>query len=140
MRILITEDEFITRRLLFKLLLPLGKCDLAVNGLKALEAFREALKSDEKYDLVFLDIIMPKLDGIDVLKNIREMEEQAKIPADKRCKVIMTTGLADRQNVLRAANEGCDAYLIKPIIKKELYKKLRTIGILNNTKDHIEDD
>ncbi len=138
MRILITEDEFITRRLLFKLLIPLGKCDLAVDGLKALEAFKEALKSEEKYDLVFLDIIMPRIDGIDVLKNIREMEEQENIPAEKRCKIIMTTGLADRQNVLRAANEGCNAYLIKPIVKKELYKKLQILGILESSKDQVK--
>ena len=52
MRFLIVEDDFISRRLMQKLLSPYGDCDIAVNGAEAVTAFRGALQEKEPYDLI----------------------------------------------------------------------------------------
>ncbi len=135
MRILIAEDEFINQRLLQKYVSHLGECDIAIDGPKALEMVREAMKGGNHYDLIFLDIIMPGMDGLDVLKEIREMENKFNIPESQRAKIIMTTALADRQNVVRAAFQQCDAYLIKPVKPQEIMKKLKTLGLLKEEEE-----
>jgi two-component system chemotaxis response regulator CheY len=52
-----------------------------------------AIRDDAPYDLICLDIMMPKVDGVRVLKAIRDVEKQKGIKTDNRTKVIMTTPL-----------------------------------------------
>lgn len=115
MRILIAEDDLVSRKFLNKYLTQYGKCDLVVDGLEALDAFMLSLKDDKLYDLICLDIMMPKVDGVKVLKNIRDMEIQKNIAPEKRAKIIMTTALAETQFVKQAFEYGCNAYAAKPI-------------------------
>ncbi len=130
MRILIAEDDLVSRKVLQKYLINFGECDIVVDGLEALDAFMISLKDDKPYDLICLDIMMPKVDGVKVLKNIRDMEIQKNIAADKRAKIIMTTALAETHFVQQAFEYGCNAYAAKPIdIEKfeEVLKKLDLI-------------
>lgn len=130
MRILIAEDDMVSRKFLQKYLTKYGVCDIVVDGLEALDAFMISLKDDNPYDLICLDIMMPKVDGVKVLKNIRDMELQKKIAPEKRAKVIMTTALAETQFVQQAFEYGCNAYAAKPIdIEKfeEVLNKLELI-------------
>ncbi len=76
MRILIVEDDFTSRRLLQKILAPYGECDIAVDGKEALEAFTLAVREGRRYRLICLDIMMPEMDGQQVLKKIRQMEKE----------------------------------------------------------------
>jgi two-component system, chemotaxis family, chemotaxis protein CheY len=128
MKILIVEDELTCRRVLEQFLSPYGKCVVAVDGLEAIEAFQEAIDEKRPYDLVCLDIMLPKMDGHQVLRRIRQLEEKKRIEDENRVKVIMTTGLADRKNVTMAAFGKCEAYLVKPIIKEALSEKLQLLG------------
>ena len=63
MRCLIVEDDFISRRILQQLLSSHFECDVAVDGEEGVESFRLAHEEKKPYDRVFLDIMMPKLDG-----------------------------------------------------------------------------
>ena len=74
MRVLIVEDDFIGSRLMKKFLEAECLCHLAFDGREAIEAFEAALKEEKPYDLLFLDIMMPEVNGIDVLKTVRRME------------------------------------------------------------------
>lgn len=130
MRILIAEDDLVSRKFLQKYLSMYGECDIVVDGLEALDAYMISLKDDKPYDMICLDIMMPKVDGVKVLKNIRDMEIQKNIASDKRVKIIMTTALAETQFVQQAFDFGCNAYAAKPIdIEKfdEVLKKLELI-------------
>lgn len=129
MRILIAEDDLTSRKFLLKLLKRFGECDVVVDGLEALDAFLLSVKSDKRYDLICLDIMMPKVDGVMVLKSIRDLEEQKGIPQDQRSKVIMTTALAETQLVQNAFDLGCDAYAAKPIDTAKLMDVLKEFGI-----------
>ncbi len=130
MRILIVEDDVAGRFVLQKFLEPLGEIRIAKDGRAAVEEFRTALESDQPFELVFLDIMLPKLDGQDALKEIRTIEKENGIKPVEAAKVIMTTALSDPNNVLSAFNEGhADSYLVKPIEYAKLIQELKKIGI-----------
>ncbi|MBB6216216.1 two-component system chemotaxis response regulator CheY [Anaerosolibacter carboniphilus] len=131
MRILIAEDDLTSRKFLFKFLSQYGECDLVVDGLEALDAFMMAMKEQAPYDLICLDIMMPKVDGVKVLKAIRDLEKQRGILPDKRSKIIMTTALAETQYVQNAFDIGCDAYAAKPIDTQKLIDVMTKFGLIS---------
>ncbi len=115
MRILVAEDDLASRRFLSKFLSEYGQCDLVVDGMEALDALMLSLKEERPYDLICLDIMMPKVDGVRVLKALRDFETRRGIRPEQRAKVIMTTALAESQYVQNAFAIGCEAYAAKPI-------------------------
>ena len=130
MRILIVEDDAAGRFVLQKFLEPLGDIHVANNGEIAVQEFKTALENKRPYQLVFLDIMLPKLDGQDALKEIRGIERKYGIKPVEASKVIMTTALSDPNNVLNAFHEGrADSYLVKPIEYAKLMQELKKIGI-----------
>lgn len=132
MRILIAEDDLVSRKFLFKFLAKYGECDLVVDGLEALDAVLLSFKENRPYDLICLDIMMPKVDGVKVLKHIKDLERQKGILPEKRSKVIMTTALAETQHVQNAFEIGCDAYAAKPIDTDKLVEVLIKLGLIEN--------
>lgn len=129
MRILIAEDDLVSRKFLYKFMSQYGECDLVVDGLEALDAFLMSVKDNNPYDLICLDIMMPKVDGVKALKAIRDLESQKGILPEKRAKVIMTTALAETQLVQDAFEIGCEAYAAKPIDIEKLAAVLEKLGI-----------
>ena len=128
LKMLIGEDDIVSRKLLWKVLSEFGDCDMVINGLEAIDAYIMAFKEEEPYDLVCLDIMMPKIDGVKVLKTIRdlEMQHQVKTP----CKIIMVTALSETEVVDDSFTKGADAYATKPLdIEKfiEVMKNLKLI-------------
>ena len=113
MKILIAEDDFATRKLLFNLLKDFGECDLTVDGLEAVEAFMLARKEKEPYDLVCLDIMMPKVDGTSALRAIRDIEKDQKV--EKPTKVIIISALDEQQIVEDSFSKGSVSYAVKPL-------------------------
>lgn len=132
MRILIAEDDLTSRKFLFKFLSRYGECDLVVDGLEALDAILLAMKDEKSYDLICLDIMMPKVDGVKVLKSIRDLEVQKGILPENRAKVIMTTALAETQLVQNAFDIGCDAYAAKPLDTAKLIEVLEKFGLIKD--------
>jgi len=130
MRILIVDDDFSSRLLLQEMLSPYGECDIAVNGTQAVEAFMLAWHEDRRYDLICLDIMMPDVDGQVVLKGIRTMEESEGVLLGDGVKIIMISALSDKENVLTAFNELCDAYLVKPVNKRKLIDNLKDFKLI----------
>ncbi len=131
MRVLIAEDDLTSRKFLFKFLSKYGECDLVVDGLEALDAFLISLKDNKPYDLICLDIMMPKVDGVKVLKHIRDLETQKGIIPKKRSKIIMTTALAETQFVQNAFDIGCDAYAAKPIDTDKFIEVLKKLELIS---------
>lgn len=128
MKILIAEDDLASRKFLSKFLSQYGECDLVVDGLEAIDAYMMALREKSLYDLVCLDIMMPKVDGVKVLKTIRDLEIQNGVLPEKRARIIMTTALAQAEYVSKAFEYDCDAYASKPI---DIEKFKEVMGKLN---------
>jgi len=127
---LVVEDDFTSRLLLQKMLAPYGEAHVAVDGEEALLAIQLALENNEPYDVICLDIMMPKLDGQATLKGLRQREENHGLPLGTGSKVVMTTALKDSRNVMQAFREQCDAYLVKPVDRKKLVEQLKRLGVL----------
>ncbi|HEY5957706.1 MAG TPA: response regulator, partial [Polyangiaceae bacterium] len=128
-RILVVEDDFVSRSLLLAMLQSYGRCDVAVNGAEAVAAVELALGQNWQYDLITLDIMMPELGGHEALAAIRIGETTHRFPHPRRAKVIMTTALSDYENFHRAYLGSCDAYIVKPLSKAVLLRQLRRVGI-----------
>ncbi len=130
MRCLIVEDDFGSRRLLQAMLREYGSRDVVVDGQEAIDAFRLAWEENNPYDLVFLDIMMPNVDGQEALKRIRATEKDIGIPDRDRAKVVMTTALGDPENVVQAYYKGgADGYVVKPIKRESLVSELEKLGV-----------
>ena len=126
MRILIAEDDFTCRMIMRRLLEPYAKCDVAINGKEAVEAFTIGIVEGKPYDLILLDVMMPEMDGQEVVKEVRKIEEEEwGIIYPKGIKIIMTTALDDPHNVVTAFKSLCDAYLVKPITEEKLIAAIR---------------
>ncbi len=133
MKILIAEDGLVSGSFIKNFLEKYGECDLVVDGLEAIDAFLMALKGKEPFDLIYLDIMMPKLDGVKTLKAIRDLEKQYDIAVENRVKIIMTTSLADVQLVRTAFDYGCEVYAAKPIDTEKLIEVLEKLGLIEDS-------
>jgi two-component system chemotaxis response regulator CheY len=130
MRILIAEDDFTSRRFLLKFLSQYGECDVTVDGLEALDAFLLSIKEKRPYELVCLDIMMPKVDGVKVLETIRSLEKDNRLKPENRAKVIMITALGETEYVQQAFAIGCEAYAAKPIDTEKLVQVMEKLGLV----------
>ena len=130
MRILIAEDDLVSRKFLSTFLSKYGECDQVVDGLETVDAFLLALEEKEPYDLICLDVMMPKADGVNALKAIRSLEKQNGVAPEKRARIIMTTALEEAQFVRAAFDSGCEAYAAKPIDTKKFTEVMARLGLI----------
>lgn len=130
MRILIAEDDLGSRKFMQQFLKEYGDCDVTVDGIETVDAFLLAWDEGIPYDLICLDIMMPKLDGLKALKIIRELENDKNIPEDQRVKIIMTTALNEQQTVYDAFELGCEAFAAKPINQQKLRQVLYKLNLI----------
>lgn len=130
MKILIAEDEMISRKFIYKFMSKYGECDLTIDGGEAIDAFMMALDEEEPYDLVCLDIMMPNVDGLKALKIIRDIENERGIAEDDKVKIIMTTALNDVNNVQVAFETGSEGYAVKPINIQKLTDVMKRLKLI----------
>lgn len=114
MKILICDDSLMIRRQLKNMILGLGDYEIveAANGNVAIEVYKE-----NKPNLVYMDIIMPELDGIGAVEGIMEI--------DKSAKVIMLSSVGTKENLSRALKAGAVDFIQKPV---EIEVLKRTLG------------
>lgn len=130
MKILIVDDDLLNLTLISDILAPIGACDTAATGEAAFALFEKAIAEGSPYDLICLDIIMPGMDGHQVLKQIRFVEDCMGISTADSVKIIMVTGESDVDTILSTYNDRCDVYITKPIVSEILLDKLRYLGLL----------
>ncbi|MCR3759020.1 response regulator transcription factor [Clostridium felsineum] len=124
LKILIVDDEIRIREMIKEYIsLEDLEADEASDGLEALNL----LKTNE-YSLIILDIMMPKIDGLSVLKKIRKTSE---IP------IIMLTARGEEYDKLFGFELGADDYLVKPFSPKELLARIKVI--LKRSKKSVSD-
>ena len=124
MKILVVDDELVSRKKLQKILSNLGECEAVGGGKVAVTAFEKALKEGDPFDLVTLDIVMPEMDGTEALVELRELEIESGVPEEAKAVIMMVTSHGDKDNIVTSISAGCDNYIVKPFNKKTIFDKL----------------
>ncbi len=132
MKILLVEDDpkvasFIKRGLTENNM----KVDLATDGQQG-----EVMANDNSYDLIILDILLPKITGLDICRKIRSL--------DSKTPILMLTALGTINDKVTGLNAGADDYLVKPFEFRELLARInaltrRTYDLNSNTLLQIAD-
>jgi signal transduction histidine kinase/serine phosphatase RsbU (regulator of sigma subunit)/CheY-like chemotaxis protein len=113
-RVLIVDDNPDLRQYLARLLAPHWQVETVGDGIEALEAIRE-----RPPDLVVTDVMMPRLDGFGLLRELRSRPQTQELP------VVMLSARADEEASIEGLAAGADDYLPKPFSGRELLARVR---------------
>jgi len=128
MRILIAEDDNTSARYMSGLLSRFGECTVVEDGELAMAEYFAARDEERPFQLICLDIMMPRKNGQEVLEAIRTDEAALGIASGQGVKILMTTALGDVRSVMSAYKGGATAYITKPILTERLYETLCGLG------------
>jgi CheY-like chemotaxis protein len=118
--ILLAEDVELNRELVQALLEPTQvEIDCAVNGKEALNMF---IQASEKYDMIFMDMQMPEMDGYEATQRIRALN----IPKAKSIPIIAMTANVFREDVEKCLEAGMNSHIGKPLVFNDVIKRLHT--------------
>lgn len=137
LHLLVAEDNPVNQKLVVRVLQQLGyRADVAANGIEVLDALRR-----QRYDIVFMDIQMPEMDGMEATAHI-----QSEWPAEERPVIIAVTANAMEGDRERCLNAGMDDYITKPIRLDALQGailrwagKAQHVRVEELTEERIED-
>lgn len=124
-RILIADDDFDQRQLVVEMLKGKAEADIVANGKEVIDAYNSSVRKEKPYDLILLDVDMSPMNGIEVLRKIREHEEKNGVLLGEGIPVVMLTG--HKEYCVKTFDTGCDDYLVKPVFKDALIKKIETV-------------
>ncbi len=125
-RILVVDDEEPNRSLLEAMLDSFGyKAELASSGAQALD------KLNSNIDLVLLDVLMPRLDGLEVTRRIRNRADCEGVP------IVMLTALSGKEDRLKAIAAGANDFISKPIDKTELQVRLASLLKMKDAQEAL---
>jgi two-component system chemotaxis response regulator CheY len=131
MKVLIVDDVLENRMLMRNIVSDFGQCDMATNGVEAVEWVETALAEQEPYDLILLDIMMPKMDGQAALRAIRTKEREYSVVGVKESVILMVTADSSSDSVTQAFFRGyCTDFLVKPVTRQILLDKLREYNLI----------
>lgn len=128
MKILVVDDERISRNILMSKLKKMGQCVGAQNSTDAFAALEKAVAAKEPFDLITLDVSMPGMDGKQMLAQIRKEEIQNQVPKDERIKILMVTARMNMNTIKACIKLGCNGYLTKPVNQYPLFSNLEKMG------------
>ena len=114
-KILVVDDSSTMRRIMK---VSLGRCgytdiEEAENGLEALNQAKT-----KQYDCVITDWNMPEMDGLELAKNLRTLDNYTKIP------IMMVTTEGGKQDIIEALTQGVSSYIVKPFTQDTLQQKM----------------
>ncbi|MDN5697318.1 MAG: response regulator [Rubrobacter sp.] len=117
-KIMVADDDRVVRRIVSVKLSGLG-CEVseAEDGQQALEKLGE----DPPPDLLITDSLMPRVNGMQLVRNVRDSERLSRLP------VIMLTARQGEQDIIEGLEAGLDDYVVKPFSPDELAARVRTV-------------
>lgn len=120
---IVVDDHMLMRKMVTQYLRDMGysKIDTAINGKDAMDKIGANLLVGKPYDVAFIDMKMPIMDGMELLNICRENRSLDKMA------FIMLTAECEKQKVIEAINAGVTSYIVKPVSQHDLTEKLKII-------------
>ncbi len=129
-RCLVVDDDELGRELIASYLEGIAECEMAENGLKAVEMFRDAFEGGNPYDLIILDIVMPEMDGHTAAKEIRMIEKEWGVSINSGVSIVVLSSLNTPSDVIQAyVSARSAAHLVKPVQPDKLLAILGKLGM-----------
>jgi signal transduction histidine kinase len=123
LRVIVADDNPVNRKVALSFLKRLGyQADSADNGADLLERLRGSV-----YDVVFMDVQMPEMDGLEATRRIRR-----ELPAARQPRIVAMTAAAFPEDRARCLDAGMDDYVAKPVGMDELSASLRRARVLGD--------
>jgi len=131
-RFLIVEDEALSRKIMEDFLSEFAECHTAADGEEAFKLFEQAILDGKPYHLVCTDLVMPKVDGYELIKNIRACEQSLPIVDCLRTRIFVISGSDDHQDMSRALLD-CDGddYIVKPFRREQMRSVLEKYNLID---------
>lgn len=127
---LVVDDDELGREIIAQYLQNVPVVDTAFDGRDAVKKFQAAVTEGTPYELILLDIVMPDMDGITAGKEIRKLEKELALPADKQVKIVMLTALNTPKDVMQSMLAvQSSAYLVKPVEPEQVHKTISQLGL-----------
>jgi two-component system chemotaxis response regulator CheY len=131
LKCLIVDDDELGRELIAHYLDGYAECEMAENGVIAVQMFRTAFEGGTPYDLMVLDIVMPEMDGHAASKEIRQIEKDWGVPVNNGVNIIVLSSLNTPADVIQAyVSARSAAHLVKPVQPSKLLSTLSKLGII----------
>lgn len=122
MRVLVIDDSLSSCKSISRILIDQATTYCCINS-----GDWEKHYQADKTDIILLDIMMPGIDGIDVLRQIREI--------DKDIPVVMVSAITDNDKIIDCLNLGANGYITKPISPDKIISSVKKISLINAVKD-----
>ncbi len=124
--ILVVEDNLVNQQVILSMLEKMGyMADVAWNGIEAIESLHR-----QPYNLVFMDVEMPEMDGLTATSRIRQ-----EFPSERQPCIVAMTAKVFREDIKKCYDSGMDYYLGKPVQVKELVKVLTKSKELHSSSE-----
>ena len=126
-KIYVTEDDEVQAQLITDTLTTIGSVRVFSTALHLLDALVE-----QPCDIIILDIMLPRMSGLDALRKIRETDRSHNIP------VLILSALQDKQQVVQGLDRGANDYVVKPFEPHQLRARVRSLLRQKQQNDNIE--
>lgn len=119
---------------------PYSKSDFAHTGAAAIEKYTKAFTKGHPYDLICLDLLIPEMDGFEVLRSVRHFENEFNLDNTNRTKIVVISTFNDRKTVSKARKAGCDGYIAKPFRQEKVLKVLAGLKLISYSPTDEDDE
>ena len=130
-KFLIVEDDKLSCKILEDFMSEFADCDTAENGKVGYQLFEEAILNGHPYDLICSDVVMPEMDGHEMVCKIRAREESLPIAGYIRTRIFMISASGSTKDMSQAIlDNNCDDYIVKPFQRETLKSMLQKYDLL----------
>ncbi len=124
MKVLVIDNDPDVRHLIEELPVDITELQALRSGEAAIRGAKNALKRQDPFDLITIDIDLPDMDGRQVLLEIRKMEKEWAVSKERRSFIMMLTAKADEKSVKTSFAAGSNAFIVKPFKPDTILKTL----------------
>jgi two-component system chemotaxis response regulator CheY len=135
-RFLVVEDDELSRKVLEDCLSGFAECDTASNGKLGYDLFEKAIIEGRPYDLICSDILMPEVDGHELVRRIRSREASLPVVDYIRTKIFMISASGSPKDMTQAIlDNSCDDYIVKPFKRETLKTMLQKYNLIDHANE-----